>query len=108
MEEQKKAIKLLQTAKNYDIDKYREINFFKTHTSFTGTPKKHPADRGKLVLVADPFASETEFFEFPIEAIDYFEEVGTVSSEFGDSALRIRIWVKKGTPALRYEPFVVE
>lgn len=108
MEEQKKAIKLLETANKYDIDKYREIDFFDTHTSFSGTPKRHPVDREKLVLVSDPFTSETEFYEFPVESIDYFEELDTISAEFGKSALRVRIWVKKGTPAIRYEPFVVE
>ncbi|NMB63416.1 MAG: inorganic pyrophosphatase Ppa, partial [Spirochaetes bacterium] len=45
---------------------------------------------------------------FSIDTIDLVEELGTISSRDGKNALQIRIWVKKGTIALKYEPFIIE
>lgn len=93
--------------RNLGIQKYREMNFFDTHVSFEGTPRKHPNDKTKVVLLTDPFSEKNAFFEFPLSAIDYIEELETISSEDGKSAVRMRLWIKKGSVGLKYEPFIV-
>ncbi|MGB4270633.1 MAG: inorganic pyrophosphatase Ppa, partial [Spirochaetota bacterium] len=71
-------------------------------------PKKHQYDKSKIILLSDPFSDKKIFYEFSIDTIDLVEELGTISSQDGKNALQIRIWVKKGTVALKYEPFIIE
>ncbi len=106
--EEKRIIKMLERlGRSFDVQKYREMNFFETHVSFEGTPRKHPSDKTKVILLTDPFSDKKVFFEFPISAIDYVEELETLSSEDGRSAVRMRLWIKKGSVGIRYEPFIV-
>lgn len=108
MKDLQSVIKLIETSKGYEIDKYREVNLNKTHSPFEGTPKKHPNDKNVLILVTSPFTEHKEFYEFSIESIGNIEELGTITSENGNSAYKIRVWVKKGMPALKTEPFIIE
>jgi len=106
--EEKRIIKMLERlGRSFDVQKYREMNFFETHVSFEGTPRKHPSDKTKVILLTDPFSDKKVFFEFPISAIDYVEELETLSSVDGKSAVRMRLWIKKGSVGIRYEPFIV-
>ena len=108
MEEQIKLLKQLQDNDKTAIDKYRNINFFETHVAFVGTPKKHQYDKSKIIIVSDPFTDKKIFYEFSIDSIDLVEELGTISSSDGKNALQIRVWIKKGTLAVKYEPFIIE
>lgn len=108
MEEQKYIRKLLENSRKFDIDRYREINFFDTHTVFEGTPRKHPTDKHKIILLTDPFSSKNIFYEFSIDSVGLVEEMGTVTTEEGQSVYRARFWIRKGSPAVRYEPFLVK
>jgi len=108
MEEQIKLLNLLKENDKTAIDKYRNIHFFENHVAFVGTPKKHQYDKSKIILLSDPFSDKKIFYEFSIDAIYLVEELGTISSQDGKNALQIRIWVKKGTVALKYEPFIIE
>ena len=85
MEEQKKLLELLQNNQTTIIDKDR-----------------------KIILLSDPFSEKKFFYEFPVESIGLVEELGTISSDDGKNALQIRLWIKKGTIYLKYEPFIVE
>ena len=48
------------------------------------------------------------FFEFNINDIVHVEELSSIVNEAGESLRIVKIWVKKGSLGLRYEPFVVE
>ena len=80
----------------------------KDHVAFTGVPRKHPYDKDKLLLIADPFSAHAVFYEFNLSDIGLVEELRNLVSESGESAKTARIWVKKGSFGLRYEPFRVE
>lgn len=107
MEEKIYIRKLIDMKSGYDIDLYRDINFTSEHVAFEGTPKKHPYDSSYLILLSDPFSQDKIFYEFALNSIGVIEDLGTVSSEEGESANQVRIWVKKGKTALRTEPFII-
>lgn len=69
--------------------------------------KKHPHDDKILILMAEPFSKNKEFYEFTVDSIGQIEEIGTITNQDGESALQIRVWVKKGTPAIKSKPFIV-
>ena len=83
-------------------------DYVKNNVAFTGAPKKHPYDKDKLILISDPFSSHTMFYEFNISDIIHVDELPRMVTESGDTLQIVRIWVKKGSLGIRYEPFVVE
>ncbi|HOO70954.1 MAG TPA: hypothetical protein PK926_04255 [Spirochaetota bacterium] len=108
MEDIKYIKKLLSSSEKYAIDIFRDANFSLRHKPFEGTPKKHPTDDNILVLISDPFSRRSKFYEFSVESIGTIEEIGTRTSDHGESAYFIRVWIKKGLTALKTEPFIVE
>lgn len=100
--------KLLDLSNRYEIEKSGDINLKKTHRPFEGTPKKHPNDDNILILLTSPFSKNKKFYEFPINSIGSIEDLGTVTSESGETAYKIKVWIKKGMPGLLAEPFIVE
>jgi hypothetical protein len=65
-------------------------------------------DENILILLTSPFTSDKKFYEFYVNSIGSIEEIGTITSEKGESAIKVRVWVKKGMPALKAEPFIIE
>jgi hypothetical protein len=80
----------------------------KTHVSFSGSPKKHPYDPEKVILVADPFSTDTLYYEFNKDDISYVEELPNLVNQQGDTITMARVWVKKMSVGIRCSPFIVE
>jgi hypothetical protein len=99
--------KLLSMSHKYDVAFSQDVNHSHLFSPFEGSPKKHPTDENILVLIDDPFLRRSPFYEFSVESIGSIEEIGTVTSERGESAYFIRVWIKKGMTALKTEPFIV-
>jgi hypothetical protein len=102
----KKLIK--KTRRVFPLERYGEADINVTHRPFEGFARKHHADSKVMMLLADPFAKNKEFFEFTVDSIDRMEETGTITNENGESAMKVRIWVKKGMPAIKARPFIVK
>jgi len=75
--------------------------------TFVGTVRKHPYDKGKLLLITKPFSTDTEFFEFKLVDIIYYEEQPSIVSEIGENLFMAKIWVRKGSFGVQYHPFEV-
>ena len=80
---------------------------FETHVSFSGTPRQHPYDSAKVILVADPYSTHTFYWEFNKADISHLEELSNVVTAEGQTYPMVRIWVKKMSIAVRSTPFVV-
>lgn len=101
--------KYLKTKPIYEITRYTsQTNYAKNNVAFTGAPKKHPYDKDKIILISDPFSANTIFYEFNLNDIIHVDELPSLVAESGESLQIVRIWVKKGSFGLRYEPFIVE
>jgi len=91
------------------LAKYAQVaDYSHDNVAFSGAPRKHPYDSEKIILIADPFSTQAVFYEFRIEDIAYVEELPQLVSEEGEALKMVRIWVKKGSFGIRYEPFLVE
>jgi hypothetical protein len=99
---------LLEKSGSFDIDIYKDINLKKSHAPYEGTPKKHPTDKNILILLTNPFSKRSQFYEFSLESIGNIEDLGTITSEEGESAYMVRVWIKRGLTALKTEPFIVK
>jgi inorganic pyrophosphatase len=80
----------------------------KKHLPFSGSPRKHPQDPGRIILVADPFTPGTFYYEFRVEDIGFAEELPSISNLEGESVPMARIWVRKKSVGIRSIPFLVE
>jgi len=99
--------KYLNAAPHYEITRYKSENFEKHCIPFSGTPKKHPYDPEKLLLIQNPFSDHTIFFEFKLKDIEHADDLPSIVTEEGESLSMVKIWVKKGSFGLKYYPFEV-
>lgn len=104
------TINLLELKEKFEIQTYRKPkNLDKhTHIPFSGSPKKHPHDQDKVILIADPFTPNTFYYEFKIKDIAFAEELPNIANLEGDSVSMARVWVKKRSVAIRCTPFMVD
>ncbi|MFP4363766.1 MAG: hypothetical protein ACLFR1_07830 [Spirochaetia bacterium] len=101
--------KYLETAPIYEIEKYKkQKDYYKHCVPYSGTPKQHPYDPEKVVLIISPISHNTEFIEFLVRDIEYAEDLPNLVTEEGESLKMVRIWIKKGSFALKYLPFEVD
>ena len=75
--------------------------------AFAGSPR-NSSDPGKILLLNDPFSRQTFFYEFRVSDILYAEELPHLSRANGSTVNMVRLWVKKGSTALKVEPFHVQ
>ena len=80
----------------------------KTHVPFTGSPRKHPYDGNRVILVADPYSTSPTYYEFVKGDISFVEELSNLVSTEGEAIVMARVWVKKSSIAVRSSAFVVD
>ena len=101
-----------QKAVKFEIQTYRQPKDRKalrsTHVAFSGSPQRHPYDREKIILVADPYSTHNFFYEFYKVDISYVEELPNIVSLDGETVTMVRIWIKKMSIGMRCTPFIVE
>ncbi|MEN8136752.1 MAG: inorganic pyrophosphatase Ppa [Thermodesulfobacteriota bacterium] len=104
--------KILESSREFEIQTYKRpedigrMNL--THVSFSGTPLHHPYDNEKVVLLVDPFSSNTLYYEFFTKNISYAEHLENIVDPEGKTLSIVRIWVKKKSVGIRCTPFIVE
>lgn len=101
-----------QEAVKFQIQAYNLPNNLqllrKTHVAFSGSPRKHPYDSDRVILVVDPFSSYYLYYEFNKNDITYVEELPNIVNLDGETVTMVRVWVKKMSMAIRCTPFIVE
>jgi hypothetical protein len=101
-----------QEAAKFQIEAYkkpRDLHLLrKNHVSFTGSPRKHPYDTDKVILIADPFSSDNLYYEFNKDDISYVEELPNLVNLDGETIAVVRVWVKKLSVGIRCTPFIIE
>jgi len=103
---------LLQKTEKLEIQAYKKPkdlkNLSKSYVAFTGSPQKHPLNSSKVILITDPFSTNTFYYEFNKADISYVEELPNLVDPNGETVTMGRIWVKKSSLGIRCIPFIVE
>jgi len=85
------------------------INEFKSeHVSFSGALGKHPYDTNKIVLISEPYANNTRYYEFNNADIGLVEKLPNIIDSNGEDVAMVKLWIKKGCIAIRSDVFLVE
>lgn len=95
----------------HDLVRYTEHNALDA-VAFSGTLRKHPYDSEKCLLLTSrqeklPWIEEGVIIEFRMQDIVGADGLPSVVDESGQARTNVRIWVRRGAIALRYEPFEV-
>jgi inorganic pyrophosphatase len=101
-----------QEALQFQIQTYKkpkDIHALRnTHVSFSGSPRKHPYDSNKVILIVDPFSADNLYYEFKKDDVSYVEELPNIVDPDGSAIAVVRVWIKKLSVAIRCSPFLVE
>lgn len=76
--------------------------------AFSGTLRKHPYEDDKFILISEEAGSEASILEFRSADVVGVEERPSIVDESGASRSVTRLWVRRGSIGLRYEPFEVD
>jgi len=101
----------IQKAEKFELEKFKKPRdakaLLKSHVPFSGSPQNHPHDTNKLILVPDPYSTNTYYYEFKKEDVTYVEKLSNLVDTQGNTIGMARIWVKKMSVAVRCAPFLV-
>ena len=86
---------------------YSRERLQKEAVPFIGSPRKHKTDREKIFLKTDPVWKSNQLLEFNISDIIFVEDMQTIIRE-GVASTLIRLWIRKGSVAVKMEPFYVQ
>jgi inorganic pyrophosphatase len=85
-----------------------DINEFKNeHVAFSGAVRKHPYDANKLMLISDPYANYTSYYEFDSANIGLVEKLPNIINSEGEDVVMALLWIKKGCIAIKSSVFLV-
>jgi inorganic pyrophosphatase len=75
---------------------------------FIGALRKHPYDDEKCLLIADPTGCEPAIFEFRLADVLGAEEMPSPIDAEGKNISLVKLWIRRGSFGIRYEPFEVD
>lgn len=94
-----------------EITKFKQPKDIKNlknkYVAFNGSPRQHPYDAFKVVLVSDPYSRNNYYYEFQMDDIVYVEELPHMATIEDEIIPMVRIWVKKNSVGIRCTPFLV-
>ena len=103
---------LIKKSKDFELQSFKKHldpkELRKKYLPYTGSPKKHSYDHKKVILLIEPYINNTEFYEIKTADIFHIEELPNITNIDGETVTMVRIWVKKGSIAIRCTPFIVE
>ena len=101
-----------QGMKKFEIEAYEKPKSVKelrkTHVSFSGSPLKHPYDPNKVILLIDPYSTNTSYYEFRNQDISFVEELPSIVDTEGKTVTMVRVWVKKTSVGMLCSLFLVD
>jgi hypothetical protein len=101
-----------QELQKFEIQVYKKPKNLKllreTHIAFSGSPRKHPYDPDRVILITDPYSRVTSYYEFKTIDVSYVEEMVNLVDMNGETVPMVRIWVKKKSIGARASLFIVD
>lgn len=101
------------SVREYVSGAFYEIQAYRSETpqdavAFTGAPRKHPYDDGKIILILEPQNGESAIYEFRAADVVGAKDMPSHVTEDGETYGIVRLWVRRGAVGIRYEPFEVD
>jgi len=105
------SVKELQEMVKFELQRYKRPataeSLKENHVPFSGSPRKHPFDKEKIILIIDPYSTNPFYYEFNRRDIAYAEELPAVVNFDNETVTMARVWVTKNSIGVRSTPFLV-
>lgn len=89
------------------IEKYIK-GLYKDSVPYTGHPRQHPSEKGKLILIHDPLGGNPRIMEFKVDDVTHLEEIPSAVTEAGEGVRLVKLWVRRGAIGVLMQPFEVQ
>ena len=90
-----------------EIEAKRPMDLSSQYVAFSGLPGGASRETGMVVLLPDPLSGGEDIHEFRTADIGYIEEIDTLALDNGTTAVKVRVWVRRGSPAVSRKQFIV-
>lgn len=101
----------LQETMKFELQRYKWSasidNLKKNHVAFSGSPRKHPYDDEKVILLIDPYSSNPFYYEFNRKDVAFVEELPSIVDLDSETLTMVRVWVTKNSIGIHATPFIV-
>jgi hypothetical protein len=77
------------------------------NVAFVGAPMQHPHREESILLVTEVHGSSPLYYEFRRADIAHIDARPNITDVEGRTVAMARVWVRKGSIAMRYTPFIV-
>ncbi len=105
------SAKNLKEIKKFELQRYQRPiaveSLRENHVAFSGSPRKHPYDKEKVIIVIDPYSTNPFYYEFNRGDIAFVEELPNIVSLDNETISMVRVWVVKNSVGVRATPFIV-
>lgn len=100
--------RFLESQPSFEIQKYSSAEEYRLlGREFIGTPRRHPYDSDRIVLVPSPFETQRVFYEFRLQDVLHAEEANSIVNADGRNVQLVRFWIRLGSRGLQISPFEV-
>jgi hypothetical protein len=104
--------KELKKTEKLEIQSYKKPkdikNLLKSYVPFSGTPKKHPYNPKRIIVIPDPYYTSSAYYEFKATDVAFFEELPSIVNVEGETVTMARVWINKKSVGLQCMPFIVD
>lgn len=76
--------------------------------SFEGSPRKHPYDPGKVLLLVFSGPGDPRILEFRLDDVVCVDQLASRVDSQGHSLAVSKLWLRRGSFGVRLEPFEVD
>lgn len=97
-----KKLELIKYDKPVDRNKLKQ-----THIAFSGSLRRHPHDKDKIILLPEALSNNTNFYEFNNDDIGFAEKLPNIVSASGEDVAMVMLWIKKESIGVRCTAFIV-
>jgi len=102
------SIRLIGEGKLYEMQLYRgEKPLDKDAVTFSGALRMH-YNPNMLWLLTHPLEANSIIYEFRVDDVLHVAEEASVTHPTGAIVEQVRLWVRRGSTAMRMEPMRVE
>lgn len=103
------GLRLLEagTFHELELSQHRPAGLLEDAVAFEGALRLH-YNPGLVMLLLNPLEPNSTLFEFRVQDIVHAEQLANLSRENGVTVERVRLWIRKGSPAVRMQPLRVE
>ena len=101
-----KLLEARNTLYDLQVCQRKPANLEERAIPFSGSLRHH-YNPSMMILITHPLESSSMVYEFRVDDVLYAEELSSLTNPNGVSIERIKLWIRKGSPAMKMKPILI-